>query len=107
MTDPEQSRDTAPVIEPARSRVAEGSQERLLAERPSMMEALRQRLAAYLTREDDGGWLDFPVRRTRAGAETAAREVPSVPECAAWFRHITESGGLRHTEIRSACPALA
>ncbi|GIE74917.1 hypothetical protein Aph02nite_08670 [Actinoplanes philippinensis] len=111
MTDPEQSRDTVPVIELARFHVAEGSEERLLAERPSMVEALRQRfpgcVAAYLTREDDGGWLDVLVWRTRAEAETAARDAASVPECAAWFRHITESGGLRHTEIRSAWPALA
>jgi hypothetical protein len=111
MTDPERSRDTGPVIELARFRVAEGSEARLVEERPAMLEALRRRfpgcLAAYLTREDDGAWLDVLVWRSRAEAETAASEVATVPECAAWFRHITESGGLRHTEVVSAWPPLA
>ncbi|MEU4154843.1 antibiotic biosynthesis monooxygenase [Actinoplanes sp. NPDC026670] len=111
MTDPEKGRDTGPVIELARFRVAEGSEGQLVEERATMLAALRRRfpgcLAAYLTREDDGGWLDVLIWRTRAEAEAAAREVGSVPECAAWFRHITESGGLRHTEIVSAWPPLA
>lgn len=59
-----------------------------MAERPAMVEALRRRfpgcLAAYLSR-DDGGWLDVVLWRSRA-------------QCAAWFRHIAASGGLRHVE---------
>jgi hypothetical protein len=93
-------------IELARFRIRDGAEERLLAERPAMVAALRRRfpacLAAYLTKEDDGGWLDVVLWRSRAEAEEAAREVGSVPECAAWFRHITESGGLRHVEVMSA-----
>ncbi|MEV4760459.1 antibiotic biosynthesis monooxygenase [Micromonospora sp. NPDC049559] len=95
-------------IELARFRIHEGAEQRLLAERPAMIDALRSRfpacLAAYLTREDDGGWLDILVWRSRAEAEEAARLVDTVPACAAWFRHISESGGLRHVEVVDARP---
>ncbi|MEU8364030.1 antibiotic biosynthesis monooxygenase [Nonomuraea sp. NPDC048882] len=93
-------------IELARFRVREGAEGALVAERPEMVAALRRRfpacLAAYLTKGDDGEWLDVILWRSRAEAEEAAREVNSVPECAAWFRHIAESGGLRHVEVVSA-----
>ncbi|QKV76196.1 antibiotic biosynthesis monooxygenase [Amycolatopsis sp. Hca4] len=90
-------------IELARFKVAEGAVAQLVAERPAMVEAMRRRfpgcLAAYLTREDDGGWLDIVLWRSRAEAEEAARLIDTVPECAAWFRHIAESAGLRHVEV--------
>ncbi|MFF1611101.1 antibiotic biosynthesis monooxygenase [Amycolatopsis sp. NPDC058278] len=90
-------------IELARFKVGDSAVAQLLAERPAMVEAMRRRfpgcLAAYLTREDDGGWLDVVLWRSRAEAEEAARLIDSVPECAAWFRHITESAGLRHVEV--------
>jgi hypothetical protein len=90
-------------IELARFTIHDGAEAQLVAERPAMVQALQQRfsgcLAAYLTREDDGGWLDIVLWRSRAEAEEAARSVNSVPECAAWFRHIAESGGLRHVEV--------
>ncbi|GAA1690763.1 hypothetical protein GCM10009733_103720 [Nonomuraea maheshkhaliensis] len=93
-------------IELARFRVREGAEDTLVAERPEMVAALRRRfpacLAAYLTKDDDGEWLDVILWRSRAEAEEAAREINSVPECAAWFRHISESGGLRHVEVVSA-----
>ena len=93
-------------IELARFTVHHGAEEALRAERPAMVRALRGRfpgcLAAYLTKEDDGSWLDVVLWRSRAEAEEAAREVQSVPECASWFRHIAESGGLRHVEVVDA-----
>lgn len=74
-----------------------------------MVEALRKRfpgcLAAYLTREDDGGWLDVVVWRSRAEAEEAAMTIDSIPECASWFRHIAESGGLRHADVLTSWTA--
>jgi hypothetical protein len=95
-------------MELARFRIHDGPG-RLVAARPAMVEALRRRfpgcLAAYLTKEDDGGWLDLLLWRSRAEAEEAAQEVNSVPECAAWFAHISESGGLRHVEVVSAWTA--
>jgi Antibiotic biosynthesis monooxygenase len=93
-------------IELAQFKINEGAEVPLLAERPAMVEALRSRfpgcLAAYLTKEDDGSWLDVVLWRSRADAEEAARAVTSVPECAAWFRHIAESGGLRYVEVVAA-----
>ena len=96
-------------IELARFRVDDSAVAQLVAQRPAMVEAMRRRfpacLAAYLTREDDGGWLDVVLWRSRAEAEEAAREINSVPECAAWFRHISESNGLRHVEVVDAWAA--
>jgi quinol monooxygenase YgiN len=98
-------------IELARFKVDDSAVEQLVAERPAMVEAMRRRfpgcLAAYLTREDDGGWLDVVVWRSRAEAEEAARSIDSVPECAAWFRHISASQGLRHVEVVDAWPEPA
>ncbi|MEV0162523.1 antibiotic biosynthesis monooxygenase [Nonomuraea fuscirosea] len=106
MTADEPESSPAMTIELARFRVREGAEDRLVAERPEMVAALRRRfpgcLAAYLTRGDDGEWLDVILWRSRAEAEESAREVNSVPEVAAWFRHIAESGGLRHVEVVSA-----
>ncbi|WP_433299104.1 antibiotic biosynthesis monooxygenase [Pseudonocardia sp. CA-142604] len=90
-------------IELARFTIHDGAERQLLDERPAMVRALRERfpacLAAYLTKEDDGGWLDVVLWRSRAEAEEAAREVSSVPECVSWFRHIAVSGGLRHVDV--------
>jgi len=93
----------SPTIELARFTVRPGAEEQLLAERPAMIHALRARFpgctAAYLTREEDGSWLDVLVWRSREEAERAAREIDTVPEAAAWFRHLAGSGGLRHVEV--------
>jgi hypothetical protein len=75
----------------------------LVAERAEMIQALQRAfpaaLAAWLTRQDDGSWLDVILWRSRQDAEEAARNIHSVPEAKAWFRHIAESGGLRHVEV--------
>jgi hypothetical protein len=96
-------------IELARFTVDDDAAAQAVAERPAMLLALRERfpgcLAAYLTREDDGSWLDIVLWRSRAEAEDAARLISSVPACAAWFRHIAKSGGLRHVEVVNAWPA--
>jgi hypothetical protein len=90
-------------IEVARFAIHDGAEKQLLDERPAMVRALRERhpacLVAYLTKEDDGGWLDVVEWRSRAEAKEAAREVGSVPECASWFRHIAVSDGLRHVDV--------
>ena len=96
------------VMEFARFTVREGAEAQMIADRPAMLAALRARfpacLAAYLTREEDGAWLDVILWRTRADADESAREIMTVPECAAWFAHIAESGGLRHAEVLDAWP---
>ncbi|MFI7672601.1 antibiotic biosynthesis monooxygenase [Actinophytocola sp. NPDC049390] len=93
-------------IELARFTVKPGTEDTLLAERPAMITALRQRfpgcVAAFLTREEDGSWLDILVWRTRAEADEAAARIDTVPEAVSWFRHIAESGGLRHVEVRDS-----
>jgi hypothetical protein len=74
-----------------------------LAERPEMLATLRRAfpgaLAAWLTRQDDGSWLDVILWRSRQEAEAAARQIDQVPEVKRWFRHIAESKGLRHVEV--------
>lgn len=96
-------------IELARFAVKAGAEDRLVAGRAAMIQALHARfpgcLAAYLTREDDGSWLDIVWWRSREEAEEAARDINSVPECAAWFSHIAASGGLRHVEVVDAWSA--
>jgi len=100
----------AMTIELARFTVDDDAVTQLVAGRPAMIRALQERfpgcLAAYLTREDDGSWLDVVLWRSRAEAEEAATLVNSVPVCAAWFRHIAKSGGLRHVEVVAAWPAV-
>jgi pyrroloquinoline quinone (PQQ) biosynthesis protein C len=68
-----------------------------------MVAALRRAfpgaLAAWLTKQDDGSWLDIVLWRTREEAEDAARRIHEGPEAREWFRHIAESHGLQHVEI--------
>jgi hypothetical protein len=73
-------------IELARFRIEDAAVDRLVAERPAMVEAMRRRFpgcpAAYLTREDDGGWLDVscgaavPKPRKRPGRSTRCPSAP-------------------------------
>jgi len=96
-------------IELARFTVREDATSKLVAERPTMIKALQKRfpacLAAFLTKEDDGSWLDIMLWRSRDEAEGAAQQVDSVPECAAWFGHVATSGRLRHVEVVDAWSA--
>jgi hypothetical protein len=90
-------------FELASFRVARENEAALVDERPAMIAALRREfpgaLAAWLTRQDDGSWLDVILWRSREEAEEAARRIEEVPEARAWFRHITESQGIRHVEV--------
>jgi hypothetical protein len=83
--------------------VHEGHEDALLAERPAMVRALKEAfpdaLAAWLTRQDDGSWLDIVLWQSREAAEEAARRIHEVAEARSWFRHIAESHGVRHVEV--------
>jgi hypothetical protein len=83
--------------------VRHGEEEALLAERPAMVRALREAfpaaLAAWLTRQDDGSWLDVILWQSREDAEEAARRIDEVAEARSWFRHIAQSHDLRHVEV--------
>jgi hypothetical protein len=75
----------------------------LLAERPEMIRALQRAfpgaLAAWLTKQDDGTWLDVILWRSREEAEDAVQRIDTVPEAQSWFRHISHSMGVRHVEV--------
>ena len=90
-------------LELAHFEVHEGQEEALVAERPAMLRALQEAfpdaLAAWLTRQDDGSWLDVILWQSREAAEDAARRVNDVPEARSWFRHVARSHGLRHVEV--------
>ena len=92
-----------PTFELASFRVAPENEASLLEERPAMVAALRRAfpgaLGAWLTKQDDGSWLDIILWRSRDEAEDAARRIDEVPEARAWFRHIAESQGLRHVDV--------
>jgi hypothetical protein len=83
--------------------VRDGEEDAFVAERPAMVRALREAfptaLAAWLTRQSDGSWLDIILWQSREAAEEAARRIDEVPEARSWFRHIAESHGLRHVEV--------
>jgi hypothetical protein len=97
-------------IELASFTVNEDAVDQLVADRPAMVAALRQRfpgcLGAYLAREEDGSWLDVLFWRSRADADESASLIGSIPECAAWLQHIATFGGLRHLEVADAWPVL-
>jgi hypothetical protein len=80
-----------------------GTEHALLTERPGMLAALQQAfpgaLAAWLTRQDDGSWLDIVLWRSREDAEDAARRIHHLPEAEHWFQHVAASKDLRHVEV--------
>jgi hypothetical protein len=92
-----------PAFEFATFTVRDADEAALLAERPAMIAALRDAfpglLAAWLTKRDDGSWLDVILWSTREEAEAAAEHVNEVPEAKAWFRHIAAPGGLQHADV--------
>jgi hypothetical protein len=83
--------------------VRAGEEDSLVAERPLMIAALRRAfpglLGAWLTRRDDGSWVDLILWHSREDAVHAAEHVHGVPEAKAWFQHIAESHGLQHVEV--------
>jgi hypothetical protein len=92
-----------PSLEIAAFTVRPGQEDALLRGRPEMVAALQRAfpgaLAAWLTREDDGTWLDIILWRSREEAEEAAREIDRVPAVRDWLGHVAEAKGLRHLEV--------
>ena len=90
-------------LELAEFTVREGEEAALIAGRPAMISALQRAfpaaLAAWLTKQVDGSWLDVILWRSREAAEEAASRVNELPEARSWFRHIAESRGLRHVDV--------
>lgn len=94
------------VFEHAAFTVREGHEQALLDERPAMIAALRRAfpglLASWLTRRDDGSWLDVILWRSRENAEYSATHVAEIPEAVGWFGHIGESRAIEHLSVLSA-----
>lgn len=94
-----------PTIEIARFRVHEGAEERMLAERPAMLAAARRHFPAhrdaYLTKLDDGTWMDVVLWSDREQAEAAAKGFYDHPDIAAWFRHTAEELGFEYAEVHN------
>jgi len=95
----------AQVFEFAAFTVREGHEPALLDERAAMIAALRQAfpglVSSWLTRRDDGSWLDVILWESRGEAEHAAAHASEVPEAATWFTHIAESRGIEHLTVAS------
>ncbi|MEX1141014.1 MAG: antibiotic biosynthesis monooxygenase [Thermoleophilaceae bacterium] len=94
-------------IEIARFRVKDGAEEQMLAERPAMVDAMRRRFPTYresfLTKLDDGRWMDVVVWEDRAEAEAAAEGAYAYPEIVEWFRHLEDGGfEFEYADIRCA-----
>ncbi len=83
--------------------VAPENEPALLEGRAEMVMALHREfpgvLAAWLTRQGDGSWLDVVLWPSRAEAEDAAARIGEIPQARAWFRHIAETRGLRHVDV--------
>jgi len=94
------------VFEHAAFTVRDGHEKALLDERPAMMAALRRAfpglVSSWLTRREDGTWLDVILWRSLEDAGYSARHVTEVPEAVAWSGHIGESRGIEHLAILSA-----
>ena len=75
------------VYEIVRSRVPADLEEEMLALRPRMIAAMKERFPALvdarLLKLDDGTWMDVVRWRSREAAERAAREFGEVPEARA------------------------
>jgi hypothetical protein len=93
-------------MELARFTVDPADVEAMLAARPAMVAALRERYEGFvslrLVRLDEWTWLDVVEWRTRAEADSAARTVGEIPECAAAFAQIKEVTAMEHGEIAFA-----
>jgi hypothetical protein len=95
-------------IEIARFTVNDGAEEAMLAERPAMVEAVRRAYPshrdAYLTKLEDGSWMDVVVWGDRREALEAAEGFYEHPEIARWFRHVDELTGFEYGDIRLVSP---
>ena len=90
-------------MELARFTVDPQDVEAMLAVRPAMVSALRERFSGFeslqLVRLDERTWLDVVIWASRAQANEAAALVGEVPECRAAFACIKEVVSMEHAEV--------
>ncbi|WP_067537877.1 class I SAM-dependent methyltransferase [Nocardia crassostreae] len=94
------------VMELARFTVDPSDAEAMLAARPAMLTALREKFDGFvslrLVRLDERTWLDVVQWRDRAAADAAAAGIGAVPECAAAFAFIKEMVSMEHATVEFA-----
>ncbi|MBB4742619.1 hypothetical protein BJY16_006078 [Actinoplanes octamycinicus] len=90
-------------MELARFTVDPQDVEAMLAARPAMVTALRERFSGFeslrLVRLDERTWLDVVIWASRAQADEAAATVGDMPECRAAFAYIKEVVSMEHAEV--------
>ena len=95
-----------PAIELATFQVDDVAVEGLLADRPRMIAALYAAHPAleraYLTRVDDGSFVDVIVWNSREAALSAAAHASEIPVVREWSEYIGQSGGIRRLDILDA-----
>ena len=93
-------------MELARFTVDPDDADAMLAARPAMLRALRERFDGFeslqLVRLDERTWLDVVRWADRAAADRGAATIGEVPECRAAFAYIKEVVAMEHGEIRFA-----
>jgi hypothetical protein len=91
------------VFEQASFTVRDGHARALLDERQAMISALRRAfpglVSSWLTRREDGSWLDVILWEDREAAEYSAKHVTEIPEAVAWFSHIDKPLGIEHLKV--------
>ena len=74
--------------------------------RQAAMEAIARTCEGFVSSRllvrDDGALVDEVVWTSRAAAEAAAAQAPTIPEAAAYFGHITEVVSMEHATILAA-----
>ncbi|WP_306357496.1 MULTISPECIES: antibiotic biosynthesis monooxygenase [unclassified Nocardia] len=94
------------VLELARFTVDPTDVDAMLAARPAMLTALREKFDGFvslrLVRLDERTWMDVVEWRDRAAADAAAAGIGAVPECAAAFAFIKEMVSMEHATVEFA-----
>ncbi|MCP2321484.1 Antibiotic biosynthesis monooxygenase [Nocardia amikacinitolerans] len=94
------------VMEMARFTVDPSDAEAMLAARPAMLTALRERfdglVSLRLVRLDEHTWMDVVQWQDRAAADAAAAGIAAVPECVAAFAFIKEMVSMEHATVEFA-----
>ncbi|WP_248581768.1 antibiotic biosynthesis monooxygenase [Nocardioides sp. InS609-2] len=90
-------------IELARFTVRQQDIDTMLARRPAMADALRERIPGFidlrLVRLDEHTWLDIVEWTDRPAAEVAQAAVMQVPECTAVFELIDQVVSMEHGAV--------
>lgn len=88
------------VIELAKFTVEPDDEERFLAARPGMVEAVKTRFPGlkelHLARLDDGAWIDVIFWESREDAQAAAAEAESLADVRNWLQHVAEDVSMEH-----------